>query len=255
MKTLFLTNPPVNGARTLQQALIKDGFLPVGSDDDVYGPLTARACEKAKWKFGYPSSAIHHGHEYAGDQLLDYLTGRTELPVAYQRRRRQRLGGVPNHDAAVRQSTVSAFEWIVANAEHFRYAQDRPIPLFHGPIPPGRVIATDCTGAITLACYRGGAPDPNNLHYGGQGFTGTMLGHLTHIPRSEAKPADLVVWVNPHVPTGHHGAMLIHAGSVPDPMLCSFGSNPPRKIALSAETAAQASFGATQTNFLRLRTS
>lgn len=255
MKTLSLTNPLMHGAKELQRALIADHFLPASADDDVYGPATARACEKAKWNYGYPASAIHHGHEYAGQTLLDYLTGRKQLPPAYRARRKQRLGDAPNHDAAVREATVSAFEWIVANGSRFHYAQVRPIPLFRGPIPAGRTIYTDCSGAVTLACYRGGAPDPGGLHYSGANNTGTFLGHMTHINRADARAGDIVVWsFGPRDTYGHHAAMLIQAASVPDPMLCSFGSNPPRKISLSAETRAQASFGATQTNFLRLRT-
>ncbi len=255
MKTLHLVNPPVHGARPLQEALIKDGFLPHGADDDVYGPGTARACEKAKWNYGYPSTAIHHGHEYAGQQLLDYLTGAKGLPTSYALRRKQRLGQHPDRDTAVRNAVAGQFNWIVANASRFRYAQVRPIPLFRGPIPAGRTIFTDCSGAVTLACYRGGAPDPGGLHYSGANNTGTFLGHMTHIAKVAAKVGDIVVWsFGPHDTFGHHAAMLIEPGTKADPMLGSFGSNPPRRIALSAETHAQAGFGATQTNFLRLRT-
>jgi cell wall-associated NlpC family hydrolase len=251
VKTLRLAGPPYqHGAKALQQALIERGLLPAGAADDQYGPSTARAVEKAKWMLGYPASAIHHGHEYAGDAVLAYLTGRQHPPLAYAERARARAAHLPpvDHDAQARARVVACYRELIANAALIDYAEVRPIPTYLGAIRPR--TQTDCSGSITWACTRAHVPDPNGLN-NGQGYTGTMLDHLAHIPRSEVKAGDLVVWTPPA--TGQHVCIFIDPATG---LLGSFGSDPgPRTISYQDENAYQSSHGHATSVYLRLRTS
>jgi hypothetical protein len=54
-----------------------------------------------------------------------------------------------------------------------------------------------------------GIPDPNGLNYDGQGYTGTLLSHLPHIPLNQTWRGDLVVW---GLAPGVHVAMLLEGG-------------------------------------------
>jgi hypothetical protein len=85
-------------------------------------------------------------------------------------------------------------------------------------MPLGRTLplTTDCSGFVTLCHYLAGAPDPNGLGYSGQGWTGTLLRHLTQTPA--LVPGDVVVW---GAYPGRHCAIVLEAGD--DPLLCSHG--------------------------------
>jgi cell wall-associated NlpC family hydrolase len=80
-------------------------------------------------------------------------------------------------------------------------------------------LTTDCSGFVTLCYFLAGAPDPNGLHYSGAGYTGTLLGHLTHVTAAKAREGDLVVW---GVYPGRHCAVVLEEGD--DPLLASHGS-------------------------------
>jgi peptidoglycan hydrolase-like protein with peptidoglycan-binding domain len=138
-------------------------------------------------------------------------------------------------DAQVRQAMVSNSNWGVANHANINYAEIRPIPRipqFHLP------FTTDCSGFATIMAQWSGAPDPNGLNYNGNGYTGTMLGHLPHIPRQQSQPGDLVVF---GAAPGVHVVVLVQAGSAADPLVVSHGQQgDPRRVALSVEIAAHA---------------
>jgi len=103
--------------------------------------------------------------------------------------------------------------WGAAHEPQIHYRQSRPMPLTAG-LP----MTTDCSGFITL-CYKlAGAPDPNGLGYNGAGYTGTLLTHGQHIPKSWVQPGDVVVY-GPG--TGWHTALIVQAGS--DPLTVSHG--------------------------------
>jgi len=133
---------------------------------------------------------------------------------------------------SVRSEIVANALWGVANAGSIHYAQLRPIDgLNHKHKLP---LSTDCSGWVTL-CYKwAGAPDPNGNGYNGQGFTGTLLNHLTHITRANAGPGDLVVFGSG---SGHHVVVITGAGS--DPEVVSHGQEKgPLRVRLSVELAA-----------------
>jgi hypothetical protein len=113
----------------------------------------------------------------------------------------------------VRRKIVTAAEWGIAHEFRIHYAQVRPMPLVRR-LP----LTTDCSGFVTLCYYLAGAPDPNGLGYSGEGWTGTLLGHLTPISPAAARRGDLVVWGSY---PGRHVALVLEPGD--DPLLCSHG--------------------------------
>lgn len=67
-------------------------------------------------------------------------------------------------------------------------------------------------------------------------YTGSMLNRCRRIPRSAAKPGDLVVWTPPS--RGQHVCVVVAAG--PDPTVVSHGSDSgPKRLRFSAEDAYQ----------------
>lgn len=113
--------------------------------------------------------------------------------------------------------------WGAANEPQIHYAQTRPIPVTaatsHLP------LTTDCSGFATICAKWAGAPDPNGRHFDGQGYTGTLLDHCQHIPLSQVRPGDLVVY-GPH--PGHHVCVVVglvkdKAGHTVDLQLVSHG--------------------------------
>jgi cell wall-associated NlpC family hydrolase len=115
--------------------------------------------------------------------------------------------------ATVRQKIVTAARWGIAHEPQIHYGELRPIPLAR-TLP----LTTDCSGFVTLCYFLAGAPDPNGLDYNGEGWTGTLLRHLEHIPRADAKLGDLVVW---GAYPGRHVAIVLEGGD--DPLLASHG--------------------------------
>jgi hypothetical protein len=220
--------------KKLQRALLAAGLLPKrkGTVDGVYGPQTAAACEKAKYRLGYPTRKIHPGHEIAGDELMSYLTGKKRLPAAYRARRAIRLDGnrgaakATTHPAVIptkretieqgrRDTIVKLARWGVAHEQAIHYAQRRPMKL---PAVGTTPWTTDCSEFVTTIYKWAGAPDPNGLRYRGEGYTGTLLSHLKPIPARLVQKGDLVVYGGG---TGHHVCVVVDDG--PDPLLVSHG--------------------------------
>jgi cell wall-associated NlpC family hydrolase len=133
--------------------------------------------------------------------------------------------------ATVREKIVTAARWGIGHEPQIHYGEVRPIPL-------GRALplTTDCSGFVTICYFLAGAPDPNGLGYSGEGWTGTLLRHLEHIPRAAARAGDLVVW---GAYPGRHVALVLEAGS--DPLLCSHGQERgPRAVRYAEEDRWQA---------------
>ena len=115
--------------------------------------------------------------------------------------------------ATVREKIVAAACWGIDEEPRIHYGQVRPIP-FGRTLP----LTTDCSGFVTICYFLAAAPDPNGRDYDGSGYTGTLLGHLPHIPAASARRGDLVVW---GTDPGRHVALVLEPGS--DPLLCSHG--------------------------------
>ena len=125
---------------------------------------------------------------------------------------------------AARQRIVNACNGAMRTRSRWFYAEIRPIPyerfmaLMRGE---GGSITTDCSGLATCTYFRAGLPDPNGMHYNGQGFTGDMLVHLPHISLSQARMGDLAVFGGG---TGVHVVVLLQdADEHPDPLCVSHG--------------------------------
>lgn len=229
MRTYSLTNPLMHGAdlEPLQKALKADKLY-LGPIDGIFGAGTGDACKRAKYRLGYPISAVERT---GGQTLLDYLDGAVALPLAYKLRRHARGFGLSREDT-VRAAIVKWARQGVAEEPSIHYAQIRPIPS-GWKIP----FTTDCSGFVTLCYHQAGAKDPNGLAYNGQGYTGTLLDHGTTIPLWQAKPGDLVIW---GVFPGHHVAVIVDVKNPTDPEIVSHGTEAgPLLETLSAEDAAQ----------------
>lgn len=229
MKTYSLTNPPQRGADLipLQSALKTDKFYS-GSVDGIFSAETARACKSAKYRLGYPIKSVDMT---GGQQLLDYLTGKQQLPLAYQLRRHTRGYGITAEDK-LRAQIIAYARWGVKNEPVIHYAQIRPMPL-NQRLP----MWTDCSGFATLCYYLAKGPDPNGMKFDGYGYTGTMLDHGQFIYLAEAKIADLVIWGES---PGHHVALISNVDNSTDPLIIGMGNeNQPKEYRMSTENAAQ----------------
>jgi len=156
----------------------------------------------------------------AGIALVSAALFRTESPT------------VP--EDALRQRILSGALAGVRNAPKIHFVTERSGRGFgfpkrsQVPVPPTRA---DSGTFVTWCYWQAGAPDPNGHHYDGTAWTGTLLQHMRHIPRSAVKPGDLVVF---GPPPGLHVALVYRTG--PDPLLVSHGSErDPRMVHLSVE--------------------
>jgi peptidoglycan hydrolase-like protein with peptidoglycan-binding domain len=93
MKSYHLTSPMMQGeeVKTLQRRLagtnkFKENYHP-GKVDGSFGESTAGASYRAKFALGYPTKDLTRTY---GQVLDNYLTGKTALPDAFAKRRRDR---------------------------------------------------------------------------------------------------------------------------------------------------------------------
>ena len=130
----------------------------------------------------------------------------------------------------VRQAIVAAARWGIRNERRIHYGEVRPMPL--GRRLP---LVTDCSGFVTLCYYLARAPDPNGRGYDGEGWTGTLIDHMTAVAPDDAQSGDVVVWGDY---PGRHAAVVLEAGD--DPLLASHGQERgPIAIRTSSEAAVQ----------------
>ena len=128
----------------------------------------------------------------------------------------------------VRDAIVAAARWGIRNEPRIHYGEVRPIPL-RRRLP----LTTDCSGFVTLCYFLAGAPDPNGLAYDGDGWTGTLLRHMT--PVGEPQLGDVVVFGSY---PGHHAAIVLEPGD--DPVLASHGQERgPVEVLFSTESRYQ----------------
>jgi lysozyme family protein len=237
-RTLQLSNPRMTGSDVEEaQRLLRSnpfGDFAPGTPDGDFGPVTADAVERAKWALGY---ALGQVNGTFGPLLRKYLDGSKELPAGYLKRREQRLKEAPD-EAKIRTRIVKWALWGVKNSA--RIAHSRGANRLAALETPGKMpLATDCSAFATLCYAWAKAPNPN--HRGpydpeAGGYTGTMLERCSRIPRTAAKPGDLVVWTPPG--EGSHVAVIVSTGS--NPWVVSHGSdNGPKRVRLADEDAAQ----------------
>ena len=134
----------------------------------------------------------------------------------------------------IRDGIVEYALWGTKNEPAIHYAQTRPYPADPRRLPQ----YTDCSGFATNALKDAGGDDPNGRAFDGYGFTGTLYGHCLCVPKSEAKPGDLLE--HGGYP-GSHVNVLVEKGSKSDPAVVSHGQESgPRIYPASVEIAAHA---------------
>lgn len=115
----------------------------------------------------------------------------------------------------VRRRMMGWVETLYAQRSRLGYAEYRPMRSFltpHGSLPPHD---TDCSEISSMIAHGSGAPTPYVTYSktsGYQGYTGTMLAELKHIPRWQTRRGDFVVYVHPDRPGGDHVAVLTQGG-------------------------------------------
>lgn len=134
----------------------------------------------------------------------------------------------------VRSQMVSQARWATDHEPEIHYAMTRPIP--YGSFSTHHLpLTTDCSGFVTCLAFTAGADDPNGVKYNGQGYTGTLLQHLDHIPTPSALAGDFIVF---GAYPGHHVIMLMENGDVNhgNPLCVSHGQEAgPVIVRLSVE--------------------
>ena len=177
-----------------------------------------------------------------GPLLKAILSGQKPLPAAFKQRRakRKRMAG---SEQAVRKKIVNWALWGCKNTGHIGYSQNGSVRLGALGTPGSLPLATDCSAFATLCYCWAGAPNPNGsgVYDARQpAYTGSMLDRCRRIPKSAAKPGDLVVWTPPG--RGQHVCIVVAAG--PDPMLVSHGDDTgPKQLRFSAEDGYQRRHG------------
>lgn len=221
-RTLHLVNPPMRGKDVVdaQMLLSKCGYYE-GAADGVFGPITGKACKKAKYHLGYATKDIKatYGHPLSG-----LLAGTIKPPAAYRIRarvRRRKIEKQHSREAILRAKIVANWKWMLSPAakaqEH--YVQLRPIDGEHQPhkLP----LRFDCSGAVTDGyAWTPGVSDPNSENFNGSGYTGTVMTSplMVEIHPSEVKPADIGVYGD--YPGKHEVGALTEG---PDPNVFSMG--------------------------------
>ncbi|MDX6507361.1 MAG: hypothetical protein QOG06_2005 [Gaiellaceae bacterium] len=242
-RILQLANPHVTGpdVEEAQKLLLKNPFgsFDPGDTDGEYGELTAGAVQRAKWELGYPATARD---SIFGPQLKAFLSGKKPLPAAFKARRAERQKEAGSQQA-IRKRIVEWAVWGCKNTSQIAYSQDGNVRLTALGKKATLPLATDCSAFATLCYCWAGAPNPNgpgDFDSRQPAFTGSMLDHCRRIPRSAAKPGDLVVWTPPS--RGEHVCIVVSRG--PDPMLISHGDDTgPKKLRFSAEDGYQRRHG------------
>ena len=238
-RVLQLANPHMTGPDivAVQKLLRKNPFgsFDPGGSDGEFGDLTAGAVQRAKWELGYPQGAVNGTF---GPQVQAMLSGKKPLPAAFKKRRAQRLKQT-NSEQAIRKRIVNWALWGVKNSGRIGYTQDGTVRLSAMHTPGSLPLATDCSGFATFCYSWASGPNPNAagpFDPRAGAYTGTMLDHCRRIPKSAARPGDLVVWTPPS--RGQHVCLVVAGGA--DPMLVSHGDDTgPKRLRFSAEDAYQ----------------
>jgi hypothetical protein len=133
-------------------------------------------------------------------------------------------------DLGRRERLLDVCQWGVDHNGLISYAQIRPMNLGDCVLP----ITEDCSKYVTFGCYWSACPDPNGLHYSGEGNTSTMYHHLPKVSLGSQHPGDLIIWGGAVIQERSH--VVVACGGGTDPEVYSHGSDiGPLKLRLSAE--------------------
>lgn len=241
-RDLALASPLVTGpdVKALQHAAnreAKDRELGFHlAEDGELGPHTVGRVRLVAYAIGLARSTVKrvgNGHiDEKTQRLVRVPRRRTKVERARAKVRAPILRRRRAASDSVRSKIVAYCSWGVANEPSIHYRQSRPYPSSPRSLP----MYTDCSGFATLAYKDAGGPDPNGSNFNGYGYTGTILAHCRHIPKADAKEADLVVFGSG---TGTHVVVLVEPGSKADPLCVSHGQEAgPIRVPVSVEARA-----------------
>lgn len=194
MKTISLTSPLTVGPNVERvQRKLKVNWTNVdylqGPIDRAFGPQTARACIRAKYWLGYTD---REQQPYAGDQLLDYLTRKANIPPAHLTRREARL----KHASEVmplREKALARAERDLGMKEQPANSNRCPISDRWGMVGPWCAMAVSIwyidAGSKTFALHRDWAYVPFLLAAAAPGINGLAL-----IRPEFSLPGDIVAY-------------------------------------------------------------
>jgi hypothetical protein len=129
---------------------------------------------------------------------------------------------------AERAKAVKVMDLLVRYTGKVHYQQYRPMRTkwintmdeLKKALASSRGITMDCSEAVTLIAHIAGMHDPNNMQYGGWGYTGTILNYCKpHFTDPKKAHVGSLVVFGPG--TGDHVCMVRKAGN--DPLLFSHG--------------------------------
>jgi hypothetical protein len=113
---------------------------------------------------------------------------------------------------------VNAANWLVDHRDECRYSEDSPERTSCIRRPYEVPFVSDCSSGVDALFYWGRAHDPNDLGFGGDPYTGTLVERGRLISASSARSADVGI-LGPD--TGWHAVLVLSAG--PDPLVWSMG--------------------------------
>lgn len=144
-----------------------------------------------------------------------------------------------------RRGLVTKGLYVVEHPAQLDYDEVRPIPysITWEGFKKGAKIHTDCSGMVSMLYHWEGLEDPNGNHYDGAGFTGTLWGNNPHkfTDPAHAHPGCLRIYYTGSMaaPDTIHVAMVTEHDDR-NPLMFSFGANPPRSIRMLDEDALHA---------------
>ena len=119
---------------------------------------------------------------------------------------------------SARPKIINAAHWLVDHRADCTYSEDSPERTSCIKRPFKTPFVSDCSTGVTALYYWGDSLDPNDLGFGGDPYTGTLLKHGRLISASSARSADVVIF-GPD--TGWHAALVLTEGV--DPVCWSMG--------------------------------
>jgi hypothetical protein len=105
-----------------------------------------------------------------------------------------------------RQMIIAWANYFAGKTNKFVYSEGNDRMSAIGQWPIAYPIHADCSAFVTLCYWLAGAGDPNGQGFDHEGYTGTLLGHGTHITVDQLQPGDAVVYGPGE---GEHTALVV----------------------------------------------
>lgn len=197
-----------NDVRAVQRALARGKFGGrLRGATGLFGVFTRARVKKAQAHYGLPQSGVYGLNLHA--KLVEFFDAYEIFLYT---------GVNPNETPGHRQRRliVAAALALYAVATHVHYTQGswRMTIVRRKLRPPfvGTEIWEDCSSSVTGYYCVADAPDPNDLGYNGQGYTGTLITHGREVTLDQAQPGDLVFYRSPSFPQFPYAHVAVYIG-------------------------------------------